>query len=54
MAIKPSRWQDGCEDRLMIPELVHIKQAEEEKKMIATFQHSEASPQTKLWKIPLV
>lgn len=32
MAIKPSRWQDGCRNRLAILELFHIKQAKEGKK----------------------
>lgn len=49
MAIKPSRWQDGCKNRLVILELVHIKQDKKgEIKDVATFQHSEVSTYTKL------
>lgn len=48
MAVKLSRWQDGCGNRLVILDLVHIKQSEEgKKKNVATLQHSEGSLQTK-------
>ena len=48
--VKLSRWQDGCGNRLVILDLVHIKQSEEGKKNAATLQHSEGSLQTKFWK----
>lgn len=49
MAVKLSRWQDGCGNRLVILDLVRIKQSEEgkKKKNVATLQHSEGSLQTK-------
>lgn len=48
MAIKPIRRQDGCKNRLVILELVHVKQDKKgEIKGAATFQHSEVSTYTK-------
>lgn len=52
MAIKPSRWQDGSGNRLVILELVDIKQAIKGRgwgggRDVATLQYLEASPWTK-------
>lgn len=55
MASKPGRWQDGCKNRPVILELVHIKQDKKgEMKDAATFQQSEVSTHTKLCKPPPV